>query len=68
MPDNDLKTSLSDILSFDSVWGIIKDSQVFLADALNTAMSDAWATQRGWILFIVMIFLVKKFSDRGIGS
>lgn len=68
MPDNDLKTSLSDILSFNSVLVIIRDSQVFLANALNKAMSDAWAIQRGWVLFIVMIFLVKKFSDRGIGS
>lgn len=68
MPDNDLKNFLSEILSFDSIWSIIKDSQIFLADALNTAMSDAWATQRGWILFIIMMFLIKKFSDRGVGS
>lgn len=68
MPDNDLKVSLSDFLNFDFIWSSIKDSQIFLADALNKATSDVWATQRGWILLIVMVFLVKKFSDRGIGS
>lgn len=68
MSDNDLKNYLSDIFSFNFFWDIIKDSQVFLADILNKAVSNAWATQRGWILFIIMMFLIKKFSDRGIGS
>lgn len=68
MPNNDLKNSLSDFLNFDLVWGVVNDSQVFLADALSKAMSDAWATQRGWILFIIMIFLVNRFWERGAGS
>lgn len=68
MPDNDLKVSLSDFLNFDFIWSSIKDSHILLADALNKTTSDVWATQRGLILFIVMAFLVNKFSDRGIGS
>lgn len=68
MPDNDLKATLADFLNFDFIWSSIKGSHILLANALNEATSDAWAIQRGWILFIVMVFLVKKFSDRGIGS
>lgn len=68
MPDNDLKNSLSDFLNFDFIWNSIKESQVLLADALNKAVSDAWATQRSLILFVAMVFLVNRFWEGGMGS
>ncbi len=64
MADPDLQNALSQFQPIK----ILEQAQQEIAKALGVVMPNLWETSKDTIIYLILLFFVIKYFDRGIGS